>query len=116
MSTGLRIAGVTIPGKKHIEIGLTSIFGVGRKTARKICAEAGVNPSAKGMELSNEDETALRAEVEKFTTEGDLRRKIAADKMRLKAIQCYRALRHLKGLPCRGQNTRNNSETAGRVK
>lgn len=116
MSIGLRIAGVTIPGQKHIEIGLTSIYGVGRKTARKLCAAAGVQPSMKGSELSNEDETALRAEVEKLTVEGDLRRKIAADKMRLKAIQCYRALRHLKGLPCRGQNTRNNSETASRTK
>lgn len=116
MSTGLRIAGVTIPGQKHIEIGLMSIFGIGRKTALKICAEAGVKPTAKGMDLSVEDETALRAEVEKYPTEGDLRRKIAGDKMRLKAIQCYRALRHLKGLPCRGQNTRNNAMTAERVK
>ncbi len=116
MSIGIRIAGVTIPGQKHIEIGLTSIFGIGRKTARKICAEAGVKSSAKGVEISNEDETALRSEVEKYMTEGDLRRKIAGDKMRLKGIQCYRALRHLKGLPCRGQNTRNNSATSGRVK
>ncbi len=116
MSIGLRIAGVTIPGQKHIEVGLTSIFGIGRKTARKICEAAGVNPSMKGTELSNEDETALRAEVDKFPTEGDLRRKISGDKMRLKGIQCYRALRHLKGLPCHGQRTRTNAKTAGRTR
>lgn len=116
MSVQLRIGGVTIPGNKHISIGLTEIFGIGRKTARKICGAVDVDPAKKGSELSSDEETMLREEVGKYTVEGDLRRQIAADKVRLKGIQCFRALRHLKGLPCRGQNTRNNATTAGRVK
>lgn len=115
MRSTLRIGGVTIPVKKQIFVGLTEIYGIGRKTALKICADAGVKPDTKGLDLSNDEEAALRAEVEKYPTEGDLKRKVASDKMRLKGIQCYRALRHLKGLPCRGQNTRNNATTAERA-
>lgn len=111
----LRIAGVSIPVEKHILIGLTSIYGVGRKLARKICEAANVDPERKGSSMTPEDETALRAEVAKHTTEGELRRKVASDKMRLLNIKCYRGMRHRNHLPCRGQNTRNNAKTASRV-
>jgi small subunit ribosomal protein S13 len=115
VSAQLRIGGVTIPANKHICIGLTEIYGIGRKTAMKICQQTSVAPSKKGHELTSEEETALREAVAAFPIEGDLRRKIASDKMRLKGIQCYRALRHLKRLPCRGQRTRTNAKTASRV-
>ena len=115
MSAQLRIGGVTIPANKHICIGLTDIYGVGRKTAIKLCHEAKVTTTKKGRELSTDEEAALREVIAAYTIEGDLRRKIASDKLRLKGIQCYRALRHLKRLPCRGQRTRTNSQTASRT-
>lgn len=115
MSAQLRIGGVTIPANKHICIGLTEIYGIGRKTAMRLCIKTGISPSKKGYEITPEDETALREAVALYPIEGDLRRKISSDKLRLKGIQCYRALRHLKRLPCRGQNTRNNAQTASRV-
>lgn len=115
MSAQLRIAGVTIPANKHICIGLTDIYGIGRKTAMKLCLQAGVTSTKKGRELSSDEETALREAITAYTTEGDLRRKIGSDKLRLKGIQCYRALRHLKRLPCRGQRTRTNAQTASRT-
>jgi len=115
VSAQLRIGGVTIPANKHICIGLTDIYGIGRKTAMRICVKTGVSPAKKGHEVSPEEETLLREAVAAYPIEGDLRRKIASDKMRLKGIQCYRALRHLKRLPCRGQRTRTNAATASRV-
>lgn len=115
MSAQLRIGGVTIPANKHICIGLTAIYGIGRKTAMVICNTTGVDPAKKGSAITPEEETALREAVSGYQIEGDLRRKITADKMRLKGIQCYRALRHLKRLPCRGQRTRTNAQTASRV-
>jgi small subunit ribosomal protein S13 len=115
VSAQLRIGGVTIPANKHICIGLTEIKGIGRKSANKICAATGVTPSKKGFEVTPEEETALREAVSGYLIEGDLRRKEAQDRARLKGIQCYRALRHLKRLPCRGQRTRTNAQTASRV-
>lgn len=111
----LRIAGVSVPVEKHIVIGLTSIYGIGNKLAREICKATNINPQKKGSEMASEEETALRAEVAKHLTEGELRRKVASDKMRLLNIKCYRGQRHRMKLPCRGQNTRNNAKTAGRA-
>jgi small subunit ribosomal protein S13 len=106
-----RIAGVNIPVNKHAWIGLTSIYGVGRSSARKICASAGVEPSTKVKSLTEAEVERLRAEVGKFTVEGDLRREIAMSVKRLIDLGCYRGLRHRKGLPIRGQRTRTNART-----
>ena len=104
-----RIAGVNIPVNKHAWIGLTSIYGVGRSSARKICASAGVEPSTKVKSLTEAEVERLRAEVGKFTVEGDLRREIAMSVKRLIDLGCYSGLRHRKCLPIRGQRTRTNS-------
>ena len=106
-----RIAGVNIPVNKHAWIGLTSIYGVGRSSARKICASARVNPATKVKSLSEAEVERLRAEVGKFTVEGDLRREVAMSVKRLIDLGCYRGLRHRKGLPIRGQRTRTNART-----
>ena len=106
-----RIAGVNIPVNKHAWIGLTSIYGVGRSSARKICASAGVEPSTKVKSLTEAEVERLRAEVGKFTVEGDLRREIAMSVKRLIDLGCYRGLRHRKGLPVRGQRTHTNART-----
>ena len=106
-----RIAGVNIPVNKHAWIGLTSIYGVGRSSARKICESARVNPATKVKSLSEAEVERLRAEVGKFTVEGDLRREVAMSVKRLIDLGCYRGLRHRKGLPIRGQRTRTNART-----
>lgn len=106
-----RIAGVNIPVNKHAWIGLTSIYGVGRSSARKICAAAGVEPSTKVKSLTEAEVERLRAEIGKFTVEGDLRREVAMSVKRLIDLGCYRGLRHRKGLPIRGQRTRTNART-----
>ena len=106
-----RIAGVNIPVNKHAWIGLTSIYGVGRSSARKICASAGVDPATKVKSLSEAEVERLRAEIGKFTVEGDLRREVAMSVKRLIDLGCYRGLRHRKGLPIRGQRTRTNART-----
>ena len=106
-----RIAGVNIPVNKHAWIGLTSIYGVGRSSARKICASAGVDPATKVKSLSEAEVERLRAEGGKFTVEGDLRREVAMSVKRLIDLGCYRGLRHRKGLPIRGQRTRTNART-----
>lgn len=111
----LRIGGVNIPEKKHIVIGLQEIRGIGKTRAKDVCAAAGIPESKKGFEITPEEEAKLREAVSQYTIEGDLRRKEAQDKARLKGIQCFRALRHLKRLPCRGQRTRTNAQTASRV-
>lgn len=115
MSAQLRIGGVTVPANKHICIGLTEIFGIGRKTAMKICAQTGILPSKKGHEISEDEETLLREAVSQYTIEGDLRRQKLQNIARLKSIQCYRGSRHFKRLPCRGQRTRTNAQTASRT-
>lgn len=106
-----RIAGVNIPNHKHAEIALTSIYGIGRTRAQKICVEAGVNPATKMKDLTDADVDNLREGVGKFTVEGDLRREITMNIKRLMDLGCYRGTRHRKGLPLRGQRTRTNART-----
>lgn len=106
-----RIAGVNIPDNKHTEISLTYIYGIGRVTAQKICAATGVKPSTKISQLNEETLDVLRAEVTKYTVEGDLRREISMSIKRLLDLGCYRGLRHRRGLPVRGQRTKTNART-----
>ncbi|MDR1101207.1 MAG: 30S ribosomal protein S13 [Clostridiales bacterium] len=106
-----RIAGVDLPKEKRIEIGLTYIFGVGRNVADKVLEKTGVNPDTRVKNLSDDDVSKLRKELENYKVEGDLRREIALDIKRLQEIGCYRGIRHRKGLPVRGQSTKNNART-----
>ena len=107
-----RIAGVDLPRDKRIEIGLTYIYGIGRKSATDIIAATGVNPDTRVRDLTNEDASKLREYIEKnYRVEGDLRRDIAFDIKRLIEIQCYRGIRHRKGLPVRGQRSKTNART-----
>ena len=106
-----RIAGVNIPVQKHIVIGLTSIYGVGRSRARLICTTAKVNPATKGKDLSEAELEGLRNEVTKYRVEGDLRREVSMNIKRLIELGAYRGLRHRRGLPVRGQRTRTNART-----
>ena len=106
-----RIAGINIPVNKHIVIGLTHVFGIGRPRAAAICAAAGVDPSTKVRDLTKAEVAALRSQVAKFTVEGDLRRENAMGIKRLMDLGAYRGIRHRKGLPCRGQRTRTNART-----
>lgn len=107
-----RIAGVDLPRDKRVEIGLTYIYGVGLKTSQKILAEAGVNPDTRVKDLT-EDETSRIREIisNHYQVEGDLRREVALNIKRLSEISCYRGIRHRRGLPVRGQNTKNNART-----
>ena len=107
-----RIAGIDLPREKRIEIGLTYIYGIGRTSATKILAEAGINPDIRVKDLSEEDEGKLRDIIARdYTVEGDLRRNVAMDIKRLTEIGCYRGIRHRKGLPVRGQRTKTNART-----
>ena len=106
-----RISGVDLPKDKRIEIGLTYIYGIGNTTAKKICDAAGVSVDIRTKNLTDEQLTALRSEVAKYRTEGDLRREVALNIKRLTEIGCYRGIRHKKGLPVRGQRTRTNART-----
>ncbi|MCG8465284.1 MAG: 30S ribosomal protein S13 [Xanthomonadales bacterium] len=106
-----RIAGVNLPVQKHSWIALTSIFGIGRTRAYEICSGAGIEPSTKIRDLTEAEVEALRAEVGKFTVEGDLRREVAMSIKRLMDLGCYRGLRHRRGLPVRGQRSRTNART-----
>ena len=107
-----RIAGIDLPKDKRIEIGLTYIYGIGRTSATKILAEAGVNPDIRVKNLSEEDETKLREVIARdYVVEGDLRRDVAMDIKRLTEIGCYRGIRHRKGLPVRGQRSKTNART-----
>ena len=106
-----RIAGVNIPDNKHAVISLTYIFGVGRTTARQLCATTGVSESSKIGELGEDVMDSLRAEVAKMTVEGDLRREVSMNIKRLMDLGCNRGLRHRKGLPLRGQRTKTNART-----
>ena len=107
----MRIKGITIPDKKQLEFGLPILFGVGRSLARAILVDVGVAPSKKPGEVSPAEEQAIRAAIEKRTLEGDLKRAIAGNIKRLKDIKAYRGVRHLRGLPVRGQRTKTNSRT-----
>ena len=106
-----RIAGVNIPNHKHAEIALTSIYGVGRNTAQKICTAAGVATTAKIKDLHDAEIEKLRDEVAKLQVEGDLRREISMNIKRLMDLGCYRGIRHRRGLPVRGQRTKTNART-----
>ena len=106
-----RIAGINIPDNKHTVIALTYIYGIGRTTARQICAGAGVSPEVAINSLSEAQIDSLRAEVAKHATEGDLRREVSMNIKRLKDLGCYRGLRHRHGLPVRGQRTKTNART-----
>jgi small subunit ribosomal protein S13 len=107
-----RIAGIDLPREKRIEIALTYIYGIGRTSANKILAEAGVNPDIRVKDLSEADEDKLRGVIAaSYTVEGDLRRNVAMDIKRLTEIGCYRGLRHRKGLPVRGQRSKTNART-----
>ena len=108
-----RIAGVDLPREKRIEIGLTYVYGIGRTTSNKILTEAGVNPDTRVRNITDEEVKRITEAIEKLgvTVEGDLRREIALNIKRLQEIGCYRCIRHRKGLPVRGQNTKNNART-----
>lgn len=106
-----RIAGINVPVQKHAVIALTYIFGIGRRRASDICKAAKVNPAAKIKDLSDSEIEALRTEVGKYKVEGDLRREVSMNIKRLMDLGCYRGVRHRKGLPVRGQNTRKNART-----
>jgi small subunit ribosomal protein S13 len=106
-----RIAGINIPPHKHAEIALTSIFGIGRPTAQKICANVGIAYSKKIKDLDDNDLEKIREEIGRLTIEGDLRREISINIKRLMDLGCYRGLRHRRGLPLRGQRTRTNART-----
>ncbi|MDR0856630.1 MAG: 30S ribosomal protein S13 [Clostridiales bacterium] len=107
-----RIAGVDLPRDKRVEIGLTYVFGIGRTTSNKILSETGISPDTRVKDLTTAEEVKLREYIENNTTvEGDLRREIAVNIKTLQDIGCYRGLRHRKGLPVRGQNTKCNART-----
>jgi small subunit ribosomal protein S13 len=107
-----RISGVDLPKDKRIEIGLTYIFGIGRKTSSNILAATGISSDIRVKDLSEEQVSALREYIDKnFTIEGDLRRNTALNIKRLIEIGCYRGIRHRKGLPVRGQRSKTNART-----
>ncbi|MEN8107186.1 MAG: 30S ribosomal protein S13 [Pseudomonadota bacterium] len=106
-----RIAGINIPPQKHAEIALTAIYGIGRRTARKICADSGIQPNMKIRDLSESEVESVRTEVARYTIEGDLRRTISMNIKRLMDLGSYRGIRHRRGLPLRGQRTRTNART-----
>ena len=108
-----RIAGVDLPREKRIEVGLTYVYGIGQSTADEILAGTGINPDTRVKDLSADDESKIRDYIDKnnIMVEGDLRRNVALDIKRLTEIQCYRGVRHRKGLPCRGQRTKTNART-----
>ncbi len=106
-----RIAGVNIPVNKHVWIGLTSIYGVGRTQSKKACEAAGIKADTLVKNLTDAEVTALRAQVAKLTVEGDLRREVSMNIKRLMDLGCYRGVRHRRGLPMRGQRTRTNART-----
>jgi small subunit ribosomal protein S13 len=106
-----RIAGINVPVNKHTVIALQSIYGVGITRAQKICAATSVPESKKIKELAEEELEALRAEVANYSVEGDLRRETTLNIKRLMDLGCYRGIRHRRGLPVRGQNTKNNART-----
>ncbi|MBE7037736.1 MAG: 30S ribosomal protein S13 [Ruminococcaceae bacterium] len=107
-----RIAGVDLPNEKRVEIGLTYIYGIGRKSSNKILSETGINPDTRVKDLTEDEVSKLRAAIDKdYQVEGDLRRQTALDIKRLIEIGCYRGLRHRKGLPVRGQRSKTNART-----
>ena len=107
-----RIAGVDIPNNKRVEIALTYIYGIGRKSANDILAKTGINPDTRAKDLTENEVAKLRDEIENnYTVEGDLHREVAMNIKRMVEINCYRGIRHRKGLPVRGQRTKTNART-----
>ena len=106
-----RIAGVDIPRDKRVVISLTYIYGIGRSTSEKVLAEAGVSPDTRVRDLTEDELNKIRDLIDKLKVEGDLRREVSLNIKRLMEIGCYRGLRHRRGLPVRGQNTKNNART-----
>ena len=105
------MARVDLPNEKRVEIGLTYIFGIGLSTSKKILAATGVNPDTRVRDLTEDEIQKLRNEIDNYNVEGDLRRDIALDIKRLMEINCYRGIRHRKGLPVRGQRSKTNART-----
>ena len=107
-----RIAGVDIPNNKRVEIALTYIYGIGRKSANDILAATGINPDTRAKDLTEEEVAKLRDEIENsYSVEGDLRREVSLNIKRMVEINCYRGIRHRTGLPVRGQRTKTNART-----
>ena len=106
-----RIAGVDLPRDKRIVVALTYIYGIGEPTAKKICKDAGISEDLRTNDLTPEDQEKLRSEVDNYRVEGDLRREVSLNIKRLVEIGSYRGMRHRRGLPVRGQNTKNNART-----
>lgn len=107
-----RISGVDIPNSKRVEIALTYIYGIGLKSSRDILAKTGINPDVRAKDLTEDDIAKLRDEIENhYTVEGELRREVAMNIKRLVETNCYRGIRHRKGLPVRGQRTKTNART-----
>ncbi len=107
-----RISGVDIPNQKRVEIALTYIYGIGLKSSKDILAKTGINPDTRAKDLTEEEVAKLRDEIENnYTVEGELRREVAMNIKRLVEINCYRGIRHRKGLPVRGQRTKTNART-----
>lgn len=106
-----RIAGINVPLNKRVEVGLTYIYGIGRSTSNKILNQTGIHPDTYVRDLTEDEVAKLREAVEELTVEGDLRRERSQAVKRLMEIGCYRGLRHRRGLPVRGQNTKTNART-----
>lgn len=106
-----RISGIDIPRDKRVVISLTYIYGIGNTVSKQILAQANVSENTRVKDLTDEELTRIRAAIESIKTEGDLRREVALNIKRLQEIGSYRGMRHRRGLPTRGQNTRNNSRT-----
>jgi len=112
----MRIAGITLPESKRLEIGLTAVFGIGRSRAQRILEEASIDLDRSSKGLSADEENRIRKEVEKFIIEGELRREVSSNIKRLKDIKSYRGVRHMRRLPARGQRTKTNARTLKGVK
>ncbi len=106
-----RIAGINLPNHKHIELGLTAIYGIGRKTAQRICDDAGIERATRVQDIDESQAEKLRTEIARYEVEGDLRREVSMNIKRLMDLGCYRGLRHRRGLPVRGQRTKTNART-----
>lgn len=106
-----RIAGIDLPREKRAEIGLTYIYGIGKSSAQDILEKAGINPDTKMKDLTEGELGKIREILDDYTIEGDLRREVSMNIRNLREINCYRGVRHKKGLPVRGQNTKNNART-----
>ena len=107
----MRILGITIPNEKRLDVGLTTLYGIGTSTAIKILKKVNVDPATKAKDLSIEQDKAITKEIEDRTIEGNLKREVASNIKRLKDIKAYRGIRHMRRLPVKGQRTKTNSRT-----